>query len=111
MFFTQGKLFEHAFFFAPSPEGRDDNPILFDEVKTWCNENMSGQWLIFDNRDSYSSHSVKAFFYSRAVHNSPVDNIDYPPAEIDINAKYIVVFQLEEDATAFKLRWDQVNVC
>ncbi len=109
MYFTQGKLFEYAFFFTPG--GRDDDPIEFDDLKSWCNENLSGQWLIFDNSDSYSNRSVKTSFYSRAVHNSPVDNTDYPPAEIEINARYIIAFQLEEDATAFKLMWDQVNVC
>lgn len=108
MYFTQGTLFQYAFFFVPG-EG-DDTSVSFDEVNSWCNENLTGQWLIFDNCDTYSGE-VSTTFYSRAVHDSPINDVNYPPAKIKIEATYIYVFELEEDATAFKLRWDQVNVC
>ena len=61
--------------------------------------------------DSYSSRSVSAFFYSRAVHTSPINDVEYPPAEILVKCRFIIAFEIEEEATGFKLRWDQINVC
>ncbi len=113
MYFNQGKLFEYAFMFSGREHDGDEDSDTssFDAVKDWCNENLSGQWIVFDNSGSYSSHRVKFSYYSRATHSSPVDNTEYPPAEIKIAARYVIAFETEEDATAFKLRWDQVDVC
>ena len=72
---------------------------------------MSGQWLVFENSDRFSNRDVNAVFYSKAVHASTLIDIEYPPAEIQTQSKYIIAFETEEDATAFKLRWDRVNVC
>jgi len=113
MYFYQGKLFEYAFFFVAyddDDEITSSEKVEFDVVKAWCNENLSGQWIVFDNAGSYSSYRVKFAYYSRAVHSSPVNNIEYPPAEIKLAANYLIAFETEEDATAFKLRWDQVDV-
>lgn len=111
MYYTQGKLFEHAFFFS-SDEHENDNEEAFEKIKYWCNENLAGQWLIFDNYQQYANppRRVRVLFYSRAIHNSPIDK-DYSPAEIQVQSTYIISFELEEDAVAFKLRWDQKNVC
>lgn len=110
MLFTQVDLFKYSFFFTDGSQETKVTP--FNIVKEWCNENLNGQWIVFDNDDQWSTRTdvLNINIYSKALHKSPVHNTLYPPATITIQPRYVISFELEEDAVAFKLRWDQINV-
>ena len=106
MSIENGKLFEHCFWISWDQLMPKDK---WEEIEEWCNESCAGQWMIIGTpgtsgdgwRDSYLNIDV----YSRSAHSSPIPNENYPAARIKRNAAKILMFEISEDATAFKLRW------
>jgi len=79
------------------------------EIEEWCNESCSGQWMIIITSGSGARSWDDSYLiinsYSRSAHSSPIPNENYSAAHIKKNAHRILMFEILEDATAFKLRW------
>lgn len=100
----QGKLFEYVFFLYGEEATDEDR---FKQMKKWFNENLNGQWIIFDNKDRYTTtkNNTKLSYHSRAIHDLPLQGATYKPASVDIVVRWVVAFEREDDAAAFKLKW------
>ena len=110
MIFTQGLIFQYGFFLLDDND-KNSYKVSVKDVNDWCNANLSGQWMILDNSHHYSRHeSMKIVYQSRASHASPLMEYDYPPAQMILHCTTIIAIETEEDATAFKLRWDQTHI-
>lgn len=104
MIIEQGNFFQYAFFINFGEDtSKDEKKIT--KILSWCNENMTGQWSVISHSSSYSSNMVGLSYYSKATHNSPLANYEYPPAEIQLVHEKIFIFEDKEDATAFKIMW------
>lgn len=106
---TQGKLFQHVFFLNHSKNAKwEETKNKVAEMKVWCNENLNGQWILIEGwQDTYSTADPIAIsYFSKAVHDVPVPNMSYPPAEVRIKTRWMIAFEREDDAVAFKLKWN-----
>ena len=73
-------------------------------VEKWCVKNCQGRWAMIRS-SGYHDSNITIDFQSAAKNPSPVPTIDeeFPPAEISLTVGKMVCFELECDATAFKL--------
>ena len=65
------------------------------EIEEWTANNCTGQWLL----GRVSDLSINA----NPVCDIPLDGIQYPVSSVNIQSPLIIVFEKEEEATAFKL--------
>lgn len=106
----QGRFFEHVFFLNHrSGTSWEDTKKLVESIRTWCNENLNGQWIFIEGwQDRYTTADPLALsYFSKAVHESPVRNVNYPPAEVKIKTRWVIAFEREDEAAAFKLKWNE----
>ena len=96
-------LFEHAFLLE-SVGGRDNGKRI-DFINNWCGQNCEGRWLLIDGSSYSGSTSLSVSYYSKAFHESPIDE-KYPPASIKIRCQKIISFEESSDALAFKLYFE-----
>ena len=100
----QGTFFKYAFFIdygdTDAVKNQEDS-----EIFNWCTENITGQWITMSNSSNFSRLKTGFTYHSRASHKSPIVGHDYPPAQIHATPEKIYIFENEDDAAAFKLRW------
>lgn len=100
-----GKLFDYCFWINWDQSMSIDN---WEKIKEWCNESCAGQWMIIAGSaigGGYDRGYVIINSYSRASHTAPIPNEKYSAAYIRKTAANILMFEKQEDAIAFKLRW------
>lgn len=102
MSIENGKLFEHCFWV-------NQDQVDWEDMEDWCAEVCSGQWMIIKSSRSdtlgHDNGYIKTNIYSRAVHTPPSPYENYPAVTISKDAHKLIIFENQEDATAFKLRW------
>lgn len=105
MSIENGKLFDHCFWINWDQLTPKDG---WKDIEDWCNESCSGQWMDIGGA-MWGVEQTDGFIiinaYSRSAHSSPIPNENYPAAHIKKNAAKILMFEKQEDAVAFKLRW------
>lgn len=103
-----GKLFEHCFWINWDGSNSKNK---WNEIEKWCAEICSGQWMIIITSNANARYSDEGYIvtniYSRAVHSPPAPYVNYPAAKIDKQAKRLIMFENQEDAIAFKLKWSE----
>lgn len=106
MSIENGKLFGYCFWINWNQDHKKDS---WREMEDWCAEVCSGQWVIIKSSDSSSrgwdDGYITTNIYSRAVHAPPAPYANYPAARVSKNAHRLIIFEKQEDATAFKLKW------
>lgn len=107
MSIENGKLFEHCFWINWDQIHKKEN---WEEIEDWCAEVCSGQWTVIKNTPASSANGwneghLLTSIYSRAVHTPPSPYKNYSAAEIKKNAHRLIIFENQEDAAAFKLKW------
>lgn len=106
MSIENGKLFEHCFWVNWDQVHNKDS---WKSIEEWCIEVCSGQWMIIKSPGTgphgWDDGYIVANIYSRAVHTPPTPYENYSAATISKNAHRLIIFENQEDATAFKLRW------
>lgn len=106
----QGKFFEHVFFLNHvKSTSWDETRNTIESIKDWCNENLNGQWIFIEGwLDRHTTaEPIALSYFSKATHESPVNNVSYPPTEIKIKTRWVIAFEREDDAIAFKLKWNE----
>lgn len=97
---TQAPLFPYAFL-LDNMKGKEVDK-KFEIVQEWCNSNCNGRWMIIDSMGYGGIMSISISYYSKAVHDTPVEK-HYPPSQIELETIKIISFEDETDAMAFKL--------
>jgi len=69
---------------------------LLTIIRDWCAENCRSMWII-------SSH-VSLYSYAPIAHKNPLGSENFGPAHQTTEC-LLLMFEADEDATAFKLRW------
>lgn len=108
MSIENGKLFEHCFWI----NWDESHPkAKWNEIEEWCAEICSGQWMIITTSSASTRYgdegSVVTNIYSRAIHSPPTPYVNYPAAQINKQAKRLIIFENQQDAIAFKLKWSE----
>ncbi len=109
MSIENGKLFEHCFWINWDKVHKKDS---WREIENWCDEICSGQWIVIKSPNTNTHYGgdndhVMTNIYSRAVHTPPSPYGNYSAAEIRKNAHILILFENQEDAIAFKLKWSE----
>ncbi len=106
MSIENGKLFEHCFWINFDQILKKDE---WEEIEDWCAEVCSGQWMIIKSSASglpgWDDQYIRVNIYSRAVHTPPSPYGNYSAANIKKDAHKLIIFENQEDAAAFKLKW------
>lgn len=103
MSIDNGKLFEHCFWVNWDQVHKNNS---WKDMENWCVEVCSGQWMIIKSGDrSWDDGYITTTIYSRAVHSPPSPYENYSAAKISKNAHRLIMFENQEDAAAFKLKW------
>lgn len=82
--------FKYTFLVEPDKE----NDVK--SVNVWLKENCQGQWFI-------TGQISDGKLFSPAKYKSPLSERNYEPSSISVSWKVVLMLELEEDATLFKL--------
>jgi len=105
----QYNTFKYSFFISRRNDDDRDEAIKSEvaNLATWCNENVKSQWVITRVNNKYSLYDIVSTFCAPVTHTPPIEGYYYKPSTVEICCEYIFSFENEEDAVAFKMRWDK----
>ncbi|KKL68002.1 hypothetical protein LCGC14_2129310 [marine sediment metagenome] len=90
---------KHIFIFETA-DNYTEREAVKKQIETWTAENCTGQWLI----GRASDLSINA----NPICDMPLTGRQYPVSVVTIPSPLLIVFEKEDEATAFKLVFDGV---
>ena len=87
-------------FILETIDSYNERESVREQVETWAKDNCTGQWLIGRAADLTINANPRC--------DMPLTGETYPVSSVSLSSPIIIVFEKEDEATAFKLVFDGV---